>query len=430
MSTPNTKTERGAQLLSARQVDAAKPGRHSDGNGLFLIVAKNGTKRWCTVYLSDGKPKQHPLGYYPAMSLADARTARGLLRQDVRAGKYPEAPAKPTAPASESFETLATERHERKAAADWSKLYARQRWLHLKRFVFPRIGHMAIGDIKRADVRALLHATITESGKSTADQVRQYLDRLFDEWVDEEPATRFSPVSRLMAKDTAPDESEPQPAVLEIEAARDVLATIEGAALWPSMKLYHRFMALTGMRPTEAREAEWSEFKQGVWTIPKERMKGRRGRKRSHTVFLSTAAQEVIEAALKLAPKGAKYVFGSDYQAQLQKPIHRGSMPRCMARLLGARVHTAHGWRATISTILNQRHSGAEDARQLIDAMLAHQSKSAVEARYNRTTSVEYREQTHKLANEWAALLLVNAPPAEALLGAANVVPFKLKLVA
>jgi integrase len=153
----------------------------------------------------------------------------------------------------------------------------------------------------------------------------------------------------------------------------------------------------------------------GEWRIPAERMKGRRGRKRPHTVYLSPQAQEVVDVARALAPAGAVYVFPSEqYGRQRHVPFGRSSLAERMTRTCGKRVHVAHGWRASFSTILNVTFPAD---RQVIDAMLAHQTKGAVEQRYNRTTELTYRARASALWCEWAAMLLDGAPSAWSLAG-------------
>lgn len=62
--------------------------------------------------------------------------------------------------------------------------------------------------------------------------------------------------------------------------------------------------------------------------------------------------------------------------------------------------HVPHGFRASFSSIMNER---CPDDRQIIDQMLAHVSKNQVEAAYNRA---EYRDRKRQLAQDWADMLL------------------------
>ena len=59
---------------------------------------------------------------------------------------------------------------------------------------------------------------------------------------------------------------------------------------------------------------------------------------------------------------------------------------------------TAHGFRATASTILNTRGHDAD----VIEAALAHQDKNAIRRTYNRAT---YWDQRVALMQNWADLV-------------------------
>ena len=61
---------------------------------------------------------------------------------------------------------------------------------------------------------------------------------------------------------------------------------------------------------------------------------------------------------------------------------------------------TAHGFRATASTILNSRGYDAD----VIEAALAHQDKNAIRRTYNRAT---YWDQRIELMNDWAQIIEV-----------------------
>jgi integrase len=66
--------------------------------------------------------------------------------------------------------------------------------------------------------------------------------------------------------------------------------------------------------------------------------------------------------------------------------------------------HVPHGWRASFSTIMNERALDLDRPgdRAVIDLMLAH-VPSGVESRYNRAAYMARRRQ---LAQEWADMLL------------------------
>jgi hypothetical protein len=66
--------------LTATAVKNAKPGRHSDGEGMYLLVTEAGQKYWRFDYRFLGKYKTLALGVFPDTTLAMARSKRAEAR--------------------------------------------------------------------------------------------------------------------------------------------------------------------------------------------------------------------------------------------------------------------------------------------------------------------------------------------------------------
>src|SRR5207302_5184147 len=71
-----------------------------------------------------------------------------------------------------------------------------------------------------------------------------------------------------------------QPAITDLNAAREVLARVEATPGYPITKLANRLLALTVVRPGEIRGATWGEFEDldgsaPLWRIPAARMKAK-----------------------------------------------------------------------------------------------------------------------------------------------------------
>lgn len=77
--------------LTAAAVKRAGPGRHADGNGLFLEVDKSGARRWLLRVVASGRRRDIGLGGASYVSLADARETARRLRSVARAGGDPKA---------------------------------------------------------------------------------------------------------------------------------------------------------------------------------------------------------------------------------------------------------------------------------------------------------------------------------------------------
>ncbi|MGT2488007.1 Arm DNA-binding domain-containing protein [Methylobacterium oryzae CBMB20] len=82
-----------------RSPSRAEPGRHADGDGLYLVVDQNGGKRWVFLYRLAGRRREMGLGSLRTISLAKARElasrARTMVaqRQDPVEARQAEAPS-------------------------------------------------------------------------------------------------------------------------------------------------------------------------------------------------------------------------------------------------------------------------------------------------------------------------------------------------
>ena len=62
------------QIRNLKPAEKAK--KYADGGGLYLYVAKTGSKLWRMAYRFNDKEKLLSFGEYPIVSLKDARTKR------------------------------------------------------------------------------------------------------------------------------------------------------------------------------------------------------------------------------------------------------------------------------------------------------------------------------------------------------------------
>jgi hypothetical protein len=71
--------------LTNNQIKNAKPKEKkyklSDGRGLFIIIAPNGSKFWRLKYRFKGKEKEYAIGTYPTITLQSAREKREKLKK-------------------------------------------------------------------------------------------------------------------------------------------------------------------------------------------------------------------------------------------------------------------------------------------------------------------------------------------------------------
>jgi integrase len=212
-----------------------------------------------------------------------------------------------------------------------------------------------------------------------------------------------------------------RPALVRIEDVREVLAKPERDAksFWRSL-LASRLLALTAARPGVVAAAERAEFEDlygpaPIWRIPATKMKLTRERKRDAAfefiIPLSTHAAEVVKAAMVMGESRTHLFPGSRNPRQ---PLSNNALSTLYRRAGFAGLHVPNGWRASFSTIMNER-AAVEDRerdRAIIDLMLAH-APDGVEAAYNRAA---YMPRRREIAQAWGDLLMKGMPPPAMLL--------------
>ena len=145
-----------AGRLNARfAATVTKPGRHGDGNGLYLVVKPSGSKSWVIRTVVRGRRCDIGLGGYPLVSLAEARAAAFDNRKLARAGGDPLAlKRRPDIPIFEDAARTVIEIHKPtwrdggKSAGQWEA--------SLRKYAFPRLGAKRVDTVTTADVMAVL----------------------------------------------------------------------------------------------------------------------------------------------------------------------------------------------------------------------------------------------------------------------------------
>ena len=79
------------KLTALKVKSLSEPGRHGDGDGLYLNVAPSGSKSWVQRIVVHGRRRDIGLGPYPAVSLARARAVCHDNRTAVAEGRDPVA---------------------------------------------------------------------------------------------------------------------------------------------------------------------------------------------------------------------------------------------------------------------------------------------------------------------------------------------------
>ena len=277
------------KALTAAFVRSAPPGRHADGNGLYLFVQPTGTRSWVQRLVIRGRRRELGLGAAALVPLAKAREQALANRMLARSGGDPLS-EKRRAEGVPTFAEATRRVLEQKHGGWRGRWHAQNWWRSLERYAFPRIGGRPVSEVNTADVLEIL-TPIWHVKAETARAVRQRVRSVL-EWVIAMDLRNDNPCDRVMPV------LGPQNDIVTHRQAlphKDVAAAIEtvraSGSTQPAVRLAFEFLVLTAARsaPTPLPALASTEpFPLPPWTSdsPLIRVQENRGRN-SATVALT-----------------------------------------------------------------------------------------------------------------------------------------------
>src|SRR5262249_47379810 len=347
-------------------------------------------------YMLQGKAREMGLGGLLKVSLAEARRKAAVQRallvdkiDPLRRRQTENAAKKVEAARSMTFDECASA-YIRAHEVSWQNAKHRQQWQNtLAAYVSPKFGSVPVGEV---DVGMVMKAIepLWKTKPETAGRVRGRIEAVLD-WAKargfrdgENPARWRGHMSNLLP------------------ARRKVRAVKHHAALpYPEIGIFVaglrsrqgtataalEFLILTAARTGEVIGARRSEvdFRARLWTVPAERMKG----KREHRVPLSSAAMNALERA---KVEDSEFLFPGIKAGQ---GLSNMALLKVLERMNRSDL-TVHGFRATFKTWATER---SNFPRELVEAALAHVLEDKTEAAYQRGDMLEKRR---RLMSAWA----------------------------
>jgi integrase len=394
-------------VLSPKFVETIeKPGRYSDGGGLYLQVSASRTegvvtKSWLFRYMRGGTTSREMGlgatsmrkgdGYTTLAQARQKRTrAREMLESGIdplevkRAGKMAERIDKAKAM---TFGLCAAE-YIKEHQAEWKGEKHVKLWNgSLGKYVLPLIGGLPVSAIDTALVLKTLKP-IWQTKTKTAGNVRSRIELILN-WAKihgyrdgENPARWKGHLENALPKPSKISKVKHLTALPydELPGLMGKLRKEEGtsaAAL--------EWTILTAVRSDNTLAAVWSEIDMGkkVWTIPKERMKA----DADHRVPLTERMIKILEGL----DRDTTFVFsGKNTKKKL-------SHERMLKVLKGIRPGvTVHGFRSAFKDWASEQTAYSNEVSEMA---LAHKIASAVEKAYRRGDLFEKRR---RLMEDWA----------------------------
>jgi len=390
-----------------------KPGMYADGGGLYLQITSPDAKSWLFRYrVADPtapkgwRERYHGLGPVNAISIERARNEARRCRELRHDGMDPieQRKAERQQRALEAAKAVTFDEcadayiaaHE----PSWRNAKHRQQWRNtLKDYAGPVIGKLAVQAIDTGLVMKVIEPLWT-TVPETASRLRGRIESVLD-WATvrgyrqgDNPARWRGHLDNLLPARGKVRRVNHHAALpyAELPAFMASLRAQEGIGARAL-----EFTILTAARTGETIGARWNEIKDGVWTVPAERMKAGK----EHRVPLSKEALAVLARIGK--GKGMDYVFPG---AGEHKGLSNMAMLETLRRM-GRADLTTHGFRSCF------RDWAAECTsypNHVVEKALAHVVGDKVEAAYRRGDLFEKRR---RLMAEWGKYCTTATPAGE-----------------
>lgn len=383
------KTEREIRQL------VRTPGVHRVAPSLYIRVRNSGAAYWMYRYTKSGKAHEISLGPVYSKGLIEARAAAELMRLALYKGSDPalERQKRRSIPI---FSVVASEYIKAHKAGWKNEKHAAQWESTLETYVYPTIGSLTVDQIEPAHVLDVLKPIWTKKPE-TASRIRGRIEAILDYASahhyrnSANPARWKGHLDKLLPAKGKIAKVEHHAALPYLEAPSffTLLKKMEGMGARGL-----EFAILTAARSNEVRGADWSEIDLDaqVWTVPAERMKGKKNADREHRVPLSPKAVELLKALPRF--EDVTLVFPGAKGTQMSDMTLTAVLRRMERSDL-----TAHGFRSTF------RDWAAEETDypgEVAEAALAHIVGDKVEAAYRRGDLFNKRR---RLMEDWANYL-------------------------
>lgn len=379
--------------LTALAVRNAKPGRHGDGQGLYLLVKPTGARSWVLRVQYRGQREDIGLGSLADLSLAEAREKAAALRKAARQGKSARAERDKGRSSAPTFGEAMKAAHA-ELGKGWTDKTAAAFLASLEEHAVPLLGHHRVDAIGTAEIKSALKPIWTDKPHQ-ARKVRHRILTVLAYARSEGWRTAPVPTGKEVREGLAKQPRATGFAAVPYAEVPQLIEDELGKAETPA-RLALLFTVLTAARSGEVRAARWEQIdvEARTWTRPAEAMKSRL----PHVVTLSRAALAVLAKAERFGKAGL--VFPS---ARPGRPLSDMTLAKVL-RAAG-RAETVHGFRSSF-------RDWAAEKMPTVPAMvaemaLAHSVGTATEQAYLRS---DLRDLRFDLLDSWGRFVAAQLP--------------------
>ncbi|HAV4659665.1 TPA: tyrosine-type recombinase/integrase [Acinetobacter baumannii] len=393
-------------MLSDSKIRSAKPKeklyRIGDSDGLCIEIKPNGKKYWRYRFQWLKKTQMMSLGEYPIVGLAEARTKRDEAKSLVASGINPvEEKENQKKTKSDEYENRVLFKH---VAAEYkaeklknrSERYQEAFQRALDKDILKVIGDKDIKEVTSADVLTIMKKTIARvkrqknhgTGEVSAIQNRTFIGGVM-RYAIATLRAEYDPTYAVKNVVERPEIEHARPMEKhEAVQLRNKLNSYGGST---TVKNAGLVMLYSMLRTIEIRRMKWEyvDFEERTITFPKEMMK----KKRIHIVPMSDQVFNILQEQRNIVGN-REYVFPAIYQDGMLSATTLNKM----LDYIGLSDVTAHDFRATASTLLNEK----DYDDKWIEKQLAHADGNKTRATYNHA---KYLESRRKMLQDWANIV-------------------------
>lgn len=393
-------------MLSDSKIRSAKPKeklyRIGDSDGLCIEIKPNGKKYWRYRFQWLKKTQMMSLGEYPIVGLAEARTKRDEAKSLVASGINPvEEKENQKKAKSDEYENRVLFKH---VAAEYkaeklnnrSGRYQEAFQRALDKDILKVIGDKDIKEVTSADVLTIMKKTIARvkrqknhgTGEVSAIQNRTFIGGVM-RYAIATLRAEYDPTYAVKNVVERPEIEHARPMEKhEAVQLRNKLNSYGGST---TVKNAGLVMLYSMLRTIEIRRMKWEyvDFEERTITFPKEMMK----KKRIHIVPMSDQVFNILQEQRNIVGN-REYVFPAIYQDGMLSATTLNKM----LDYIGLSDVTAHDFRATASTLLNEK----DYDDKWIEKQLAHADGNKTRATYNHA---KYLESRRKMLQDWANIV-------------------------
>ena len=374
----------------------------SDGDGLYFIVRRNGSKFFRLDFRYGGKRLSMSLGTYPKISLKEARDKKDECKKLLSENINPIS-EKRVKKSSESLTLgmIIDEWLELRAKSSSEATVTQNR--RMLKNITNWLGNIAIKDIKRVDIINILEKIQNKGIIETAHRLLSLMNKIYmfavtKEYIEHNIFADIDKKSVLIPSNknihhpaiTIPSEIK--------ELLKDINSIEEKFKSDISVIFIFKIIPYVFVRSENIRLMRWDELdlEKGIWEIPKEKMK-------THIAFVCPLSRQAVDIIKQIEPYSkhrSEFVFPSP--SKNDRGVSGATLSDTLNRLGYKNRHTFHGFRSMFSTNAYECYKEHGFHSDIIESCLAHKEKNRVKASYNRESKYKYFEEKKELMQWWA----------------------------